>query len=162
MSLIDIFTAILLCVSLLILTLITFSNPLIMVGQRLIDAAQINVGSFIRVFERDGDRLFVIEPEGVLLYNTRGILYYYFEGGSSKRLCPNGEQAVVRISNSDIRLVNETGTYNITCTHTRSSNLYNHFRNDSLHWDTPLFSAHFTIIDIINYVIGEGYADLSR
>ncbi|UYE99138.1 MAG: pif-4 [Betabaculovirus sp.] len=107
--------------------------------------------------ERDGDRLFVIEPEQIVIYNTTGVLYYYFEGGASRRLCPNNEFAIVRFTTSDINLLNETGTYNVACTNTSSLNLYEHFVNNSARWDIPISNDPHSIIDIINSLITKGY-----
>lgn len=152
--------AILLCVTLLILLLCALHNPLVKIGETLTNAARVNVGPYIRVFERDGDRLFVVEPEQVVIYNTAGALYYYFEGGASKRLCPYREQAIVRVTSSDVRLINETGTYNISCTATNSSNLYNHFKTDSVQHQVPVFIDSVSVLDIINYLISEGFAKI--
>ncbi|QOD40043.1 pif-4 [Matsumuraeses phaseoli granulovirus] len=157
MSSTDMFTIIMLCVALLLSLLSTFSNPLIIIGRQISDALRVNVKPSINVFERDGDRLFVVEPEQIVLYNTAGVLYYYFEGGASKRLCPDKEQAIVRITNSDIGIINENGIYNITCTATNSVSMYNHFRNESSRWRIPAFNETHTIIDIINLLISGGY-----
>ncbi|ACZ63560.1 ODV-e28 [Pieris rapae granulovirus Wuhan] len=161
MSTIDIIAVFILGLALLILLLSTVNNPLIIVGKRLVNATQVNIGPYIQVLERDGDRLFVVEPDQIVLYNTAGALYYYFEGGASRRLCPNTEYAIVRFTNSDIGLINETGTYNITCTNTSSLSLYEHFMSDSYKWQTPILNQSHTIIDIINYIIVEGYAQIN-
>ncbi|UXX41884.1 pif-4 [Psilogramma increta granulovirus] len=157
MSSIDIITIVIIGLCLFFILLSTTVNPLIYVGQRILDASRVNVTPFIRVMERDGDRLFVIEPEQIILYNTTGVLYYYFEGGTSRRLCPNNEFAIVRFTTSDINLLNETGTYNVSCTNTSSLNLYEHFANDSATWDISIFTDPHSIIDIINNLITEGY-----
>ncbi|ABC61204.1 19KD [Choristoneura occidentalis granulovirus] len=157
MSSTDIFTVLIIGLSLIIILLSTRYNPLIYVAKRIIDANQINVGPYIRMFERDNDRLIVVEPEQIVMYNTAGALYYYFEGGASRRLCPINEFAIVRFTKPDIYLINETGTYNITCTTTSSLNMYGHFNNNSYSWNLPVFNDSHSIIDIINYLLSQGY-----
>ncbi|AAQ21675.1 unknown [Cryptophlebia leucotreta granulovirus] len=147
----------LLVIALIFLIVNTLDNPLIMIGTRLIESTRVKVGPFIHVLERDGDRLFVIEPEQTLLYNTAGLIYYYFEGGASRRFCPVGEQAIVRIGLTDIGLINENGIYNVSCTNTSSWDLYEHFKNDSFEWKLPTFYEKTSIIDIINELIRYGY-----
>nr|AIU36872.1 ORF89 [Cydia pomonella granulovirus] len=161
MSSTDMITVFLLGIALLILIVTTPANALILIGARLVDSTRVNVGAYIHVLERDGDRLFVVEPERALLFNTAGVLYYYFEGGASRRFCPAGEQAIVRIGTADIRLINETGTYNITCTGTGSLGLYEHFKSDSVEWQMPVYNDSNSIIDIINYLIRSGSAQIT-
>ncbi|AKN80806.1 ODV-E28 [Diatraea saccharalis granulovirus] len=156
MSSIDMLTVFFLVMGLIYLLLTTLYNPLILLGEHLVNTARVNVGPFINVLERDGDRLFLIEPEQVIIYNTAGVIYYYFEGGASRRLCPETERAIVRITQSDIRLINENGIYNISCTPILSHNLYSHFKNDSIEWQIPVLETSFTILDIINYLIING------
>lgn len=81
MSTIDIIAVFILGLALLILLLSTVNNPLIIVGKRLVNATQVNIGPYIQVLERDGDRLFVVEPDQIVLYNTAGALYYYLKVG---------------------------------------------------------------------------------
>nr|ARX71941.1 odv-e28 [Erinnyis ello granulovirus]ARX72071.1 odv-e28 [Erinnyis ello granulovirus] len=157
MSSIDIFTVVVIGLSLFFILLSTTVNPLIYVGENILNASRVNVHPFIRVMERDGDRLFVIQPEQIVMYNTAGVLYYYFEGGASRRFCPMNEYAIVRFTTSDINLLNETGTYNVTCSNTSSLNLYDHFNNDSFGWNVPILTDSYSIIDIINEMITQGY-----
>lgn len=147
------------CVSVLLLALTIYRhNPLNAAAMKLVEAARISVMPQIRVLERDGDRLFVVEPERVILYNTAGVLYYYFEGGASARLCPNSEFAVVRISKKEIPLINETGSFYITCTPVGSLSMYNHFNTNSFEVNVPLTEVRITLLDIINYLIETGLA----
>lgn len=152
----------LICVSLLILTLAIYRyNPLNAAAFQLVEATQVNVMPSIRVLERDGDRLFVVEPEQVVIYNTAGVIYYYFEGGASARLCPNNEYAVVRIGKKDISFINETGSFSITCTPISSLSMYNHFNTNSFEVNVPLKQIRFSLLDVINYLIETGLVRLT-
>lgn len=134
-------------------------NPLNAEARRLIETARIEVAPSIRIKQIDDDRLFVVEPEQSIIYNTAGVIYYYFEGGASGRLCPNNEYAVAKIGIPDIRLINENGTYNITCTTVGSLMLYNHFNSINPLDYTIRFpeDIKFNIIDVINFLITGGY-----
>lgn len=151
----------LICVTLFLLATSVYAyNPLIAVGDAIVRATRVQVAPSIRVLDRDRDRLFVVEPERSIIYNTAGALYYYFEGGASGRLCPHNEYALARLNPEDIRLVNETGTFNISCTRTSSLALQSHFENESLRATVPVPDIRFTIVDVINHLITEGYAHL--
>lgn len=143
-----------------IFLLVSVQNPLELVGRRLLEGVRVTVGPYIRVMERDGDRLFVVEPERVMLFNTAGTMYYYLEGGADTRMCPHGERALVRITTADIRMINETGAYNVTCTATDSLNLHDHFESDSYSWVIPIINNSYSIVDIINQLINGGYVHL--
>lgn len=154
----DIVTMFFLTLTILIISL--FNNPLNLVGKRIVESARIMIGPYIHVLQKENDRLFVINPEQSIIYNTAGALYYYFEGGASRRFCPQNEHAIVRIKLSDINLINENGTYNITCTTTSSMSMYDHFLNDASHWYLPIYISSYTIIDILNELIKTGMVEL--
>lgn len=143
-----------------ILILIFFNNPVTNVKNKILKATRVIVGPYIHIMERNNDRLFVIEPNQTVLYNTMGKLYYYFEGATSRSLCPNQESPVVRIAPVDINAININGIFNITCSPTTSLGLYNYFKSNSLQWSIPLFKYQHTIIDTINYLIHNGYVHL--
>ncbi|AEB00362.1 19k [Clostera anachoreta granulovirus] len=153
-------TTVLLLCTLLMLFLLMRRNPLSAAAKRFADEARVNVGPHVRVMERDGDRLCVVEPDKTVLYNSGGVLYYYFEGGASQRFCPLNEYAVVRFTIGDIVQINDTGIYNITCTQTSSLNMYNHFQNESMEQRALILSASYTTVDIINYLIKGGYVSI--
>nr|UYX49710.1 pif-4 [Darna trima granulovirus] len=159
MSSTDIFTAFLLITTLIILLISTLYNPLIFVGKKIADSARVGFGSHIKIFQNNDERLFVIEPDHIVLYNNKGVLYYYFEGGASRRFCPFREYAIMRLSYSDIGLINETGTYNITCTKTSSLTMQNYFESMSVNqYYVEGFNSNYTIIDVINFLISKGLA----
>ncbi|QBQ01631.1 odv-e28 [Hyphantria cunea granulovirus] len=137
---------------------IFFFNPFQVAAANIERSAQLTLFPRIIVYERGNDRLFVLEPERVVIYNTAGALYYYFEGGVSNRVCPLNEHAVVRIASTDINLINETGTYNITCTAINSLSLINHFANTALQHVVPIYDTQFTVLQVINFLIFHGYA----
>jgi len=152
----------LICVSLLILALALYrANPLTAAAYQLVQAARVNVMPSIRVLERDGDRLFVVEPEKTIIYNTAGALFYYFEGGVSGRLCPYNEFAVVRITGKEIALINETGSFYITCSTVGSWSMYNHFNGNAFEMEVAMKSTRFTLLDVLNYLIDSGLAQVT-
>ncbi|AAM70279.1 hypothetical protein [Phthorimaea operculella granulovirus] len=160
MSFIDMLTAILLILALVIALFSNLFNPLIRIGRQLVDTAHVNVGAYINVFQRDGDRLFIVEPDKVVMYNTAGVLYYYFEGGASRRMCPDGEQAVIKFTTNDIQSFNETGEYNISCTRINALTLIEHF-SESPSIRLPMPEDQFSALDVINKIIQFGYAKIN-
>ncbi|AAS82660.1 ORF78 [Agrotis segetum granulovirus] len=142
--------------ALLVITLLF--NPVEDFAAEMVEATVVNVLPLINVFEKGNDRLFVIEPEKSVIYNTHGALYYYFEGGVSGRLCPHNEYAVVRITAADIELINETGVYDIYCSPVGSRTIYSHFTSDSFRYQAILPKMTYTLLDVLNYLIETGFA----
>ncbi|AAP85712.1 ORF_75 [Adoxophyes orana granulovirus] len=141
-----------------ILLLFWYMNPLIILGNQLIRYGHVYLGPVVNVLERDNDKLIVIEPDDTVLLNTAGILYYYFEGGASQRMCPSNEYAVVRMARRDIVLINENNSYNIACTPTSALALKRHFESailSKLSFPIP-WDASYTVIDVINMLIDNG------
>ncbi|AAK85648.1 hypothetical protein [Epiphyas postvittana nucleopolyhedrovirus] len=109
------------------------------------------------------ERLFIIKPENVVLYNFDKTLYYYLD--SANVFCPN-EYSVTRFTRATIQTVNDTGVYSTACTSIGSLTLIEHFtglKNNSPDHTLVLDAAEqiqFTIMDIINYMIYNGFVDL--
>lgn len=136
-------------------------SPMTNFANQLVDTARVQVYPSIRVLERDGDRLFVLEPEKIIIYNTAGVLYYYLEGGASGRLCSENEFAIVRFGYKDINLINEDGSFNVSCTTASSLALYRHFeivKNDET--TIILRDLRLNVLHIINYIIKSGLAQI--
>lgn len=124
-------------------------------------------GTHVRIYDLSTpvrtERLFIIAPENVVLYNFDKTLYYYLD--SANVFCPN-QYTVTKFTGSTIRTVNETGVYSTACTSVGSLTLIEHFA--SLKNNTPdhtlVLDANeqiqFTIMDVINYLIYNGYVDL--
>ncbi|AAQ91725.1 unknown [Choristoneura fumiferana DEF multiple nucleopolyhedrovirus] len=109
------------------------------------------------------ERLFIIAPRNVVLYNFDKTLYYYLD--SANVFCPN-EFTVTRFTSATIQTVNDTGVYSTACTSVGSLTLIEHFaglKNNTPDHMLVLDAAEqiqFTIMDIINYLIYNGYVDL--
>ena len=124
-------------------------------------------GSFIQVYDlstpRRVERLFVLIPENIILYNFEGELFYYLESASV--FCP-AEFAVVRFDRNIISSINKSGLYTTTCTNINSLTLLDHFV--SLKNNVPdhliIFNVdeviNYTTLDIINMLIYDGYVYL--
>ncbi|AER41510.1 Per os infectio factor 4 [Epinotia aporema granulovirus] len=161
MSFMDILIVPLICVAMLVLTIsIFFFNPLQNTARYIRQAVDYTIIPSIDLYVKDNDRLFVVEPERSLIYNTAGAIYYYFEGGTSGRICPHNEHAIVRLTSKDIELINKNGVYNITCTNTSPVSLYNHFTNEGCFYRLPFYISRFTIIDLFNILIESGFAGM--
>nr|QNN89363.1 hypothetical protein [Spilarctia obliqua nucleopolyhedrovirus] len=124
-------------------------------------------GTHVRIFDLSTpartERLFIIAPENVVLYNFDKTLYYYLD--SANVFCPN-EYTVAKFTNASIRTVNDTGVYSTACTSVGSLTLIEHFiglKNNSPDHTLVLDAAEqiqFTIMDVINYLIYNGYVNL--
>ncbi|ACH69451.1 hypothetical protein D1Q00_gp090 [Trichoplusia ni granulovirus LBIV-12] len=148
------------CLCILLLGVYLYS-PLTNFANQLLLTTRVQVYPSIRVMERDGDRLFVLEPEQIIIYNTAGVLYYYLEGGASGRLCPENEFAIVRFDHNDINLINEDGSFNVSCTTTSSLSMYQHFNTIKIRETTiPLRDLDFNVLQVINFIIRRGYAKI--
>ncbi|AQQ80358.1 PIF-4 [Betabaculovirus altermyunipunctae] len=136
-------------------------SPLTNFANQLLETTRVQIYPSIRVLERDGDRLFVLEPEQIVLYNTAGVLYYYVEGGTSGRLCPENEFAIVRFDSNDISLINEDGSFNVSCTSTGSLSMYKHFEAVKYNETTVVLrDLQFNVLQIINFIIRTGLAEI--
>lgn len=124
-------------------------------------------GAFIEVYDLTVpparvERLFLIKPENVLLYNLDGTLFYYLE--SSSVFCPR-EFSLVRFTKNDIDAINESGVYNTVCTNVNSLVVLEHFLTikNNISDARILLSVDdisYTILDIINYLIYTGYVEI--
>ncbi|QEI03448.1 PIF-4 [Spodoptera cosmioides nucleopolyhedrovirus] len=108
------------------------------------------------------ERLFVIRPENVLLYNLDGTLFYYLE--SSSVFCPR-EFSLVRFNKNDIETINDSGIYNTVCTNVNSLVILEHFltlKNNVSDARILLTvdEIHYSILDIINYLIYLGFVQI--
>ncbi|AAL01769.1 unknown [Spodoptera litura nucleopolyhedrovirus] len=135
--------------------------------QKLIDdhADTTHFGVFVDVFdlslnENNIERLLLVRPENVIVYNVGDVVYYYLESGSV--LCPR-EFAVVRFTSDNIASINENGVFDTICTGVNSLSLIEHFM--TLKQGVPDVRAimsvetgeiNYSIMDIINYMIHNG------
>ncbi|ACI47442.1 PIF-4 [Spodoptera eridania nucleopolyhedrovirus] len=108
------------------------------------------------------ERLFVIRPENVLLYNLNGTLFYYLE--SSSVFCPR-EFSLVRFNKDDIFAINDSGIYNTVCTNVNSLVILEHFltlKNNvaDVRILLTVDEIHYSILDIINYLIHLGFVQI--
>lgn len=120
-------------------------------------------GAFIDIYDlsttKQIERLFVIKPENVILYNVGGILYYYLQ--SSSVFCPK-EFSLVRFTRLDIEAINKNGLYSTLCTNVNSLVVTEHFL--TLKNNIPdhriiltVDEINYTALDIINLLIYTGY-----
>ncbi|AHD25548.1 pif4 [Choristoneura murinana nucleopolyhedrovirus] len=126
-------------------------------------------GTHVRIYDLSTpartERLFIIVPENVVLYNFDKTLYYYLDSGNV--FCPN-EYTVAKFTSATIRTVNDTGVYSTACTSVGSLTLIDHFvglKNNSPDHILVLDAAEqiqFTIMDIINFLIFNGYVNLNN
>ncbi|AJD09219.1 occlusion-derived virus envelope protein [Condylorrhiza vestigialis mutiple nucleopolyhedrovirus] len=124
-------------------------------------------GTYVQIYDLSTpartERLFIIAPENVVLYNFDKTLYYYLD--SANVFCPN-EFTVTKFTSATIQTVNDTGVYSTACTSVGSLTLIEHFaglKNNTPDYMFMLDAAEqiqFTIMDIINYLIYNGYVDL--
>lgn len=146
-----------------------YLNPYRTRVEKLISDHQstLQFGAYIDVYDLSSppdrvERLFIIRPENVLLYNLNGTLFYYLE--SSSVFCPQ-EFSLVRFTKNDIETINDTGVYNTVCTNVNSLVVLEHFltvKNNltDLRIVLSVDQIDYTILDIINYLILLGYVQI--
>lgn len=126
----------------------------------------LHYGAFIDVFDlslpQRTERLFVIRPENVVLYNVHGALFYYLE--SSSVFCPR-EFSIVRFTRNDIDAINTSGQYATVCTSVNALTILEHFltlKNNIADEQLILTvdEINYTILDIINVLIYTGYVEI--
>ena len=129
-------------------------------------ANTLHFGAFVDVYDLSTptqvERLFIIRPENVVIYNYDGTLFYYLESASV--LCPR-EHAIVRFTRADIEAINESGLFNTVCTNVNSLALVEHFLTlkeglSDARIILSLEEIHYSILDLINMLIYTGYAYL--
>lgn len=127
-------------------------------------------GTYIQIYDLSTpvrtERLFLIAPENVILYNFDKTLYYYLD--SANVFCPN-EFSVTKFTKDSIRIINDTGIYSTVCTSVSSLTLLEHFvtlKNNVPDHVLVLNVAdeqiQFSILEIINYLIYNGYVDMQE
>nr|AMQ36032.1 PxGV-Torf69 protein [Plutella xylostella granulovirus] len=158
----DILIQIIVCVSIFILIIVIYYfNIFNLYRLKIKRSAYLDIQPHIKLMSRDNERLFLINPERVVIYNPGDVIYYYFEGGVSQRVCPDKEYAVVRISGTDIKMINQSGVYNVACTGISSLSLLNNFSETVSQQNIPIADARFTLLDILNFLIANGYASVA-
>jgi hypothetical protein len=130
-------------------------------------ADTLQFGAYIDIYDLTvppdrAERLFLVRPENVVLYNTNGALFYYLE--SSSALCPR-EFALVRFSKAEIEAVNESGAFSTACTNVNSLTVLEHFvalKNNEPDERVALSldAIDYSILDIINALIAGGLAQV--
>ncbi|AYN45021.1 pif-4 [Alphabaculovirus alterspexiguae] len=161
-------TVAILCLFVYLIALL-YLNPYRTRVEKLINDHQstLQFGAYIDVYDLSAppdrvERLFIIRPENVLLYNLNGTLFYYLE--SSSVFCPQ-EFSLVRFTKSDIQTINDSGVYNTVCTNVNSLVVLEHFltvKNNltDLRIILSVDQINYTILDIINYLILLGYVQI--
>ncbi|AFL64933.1 odv-e28 [Mamestra brassicae multiple nucleopolyhedrovirus] len=150
---------------LVFLVALLYLNPYRNDAKKLVHdhAHTLQFGAYIEIYDLSTparvERLFVIKPENVILYNLDGALFYYLE--SSSVFCPR-EFSLVRFSRDEIRSVNESGLYNTVCTNVNSLVVLEHFLTlkNNVSDERILLTVdeiHYSILDIINLLIYTGY-----
>ncbi|ANF29697.1 pif4 [Catopsilia pomona nucleopolyhedrovirus] len=125
-------------------------------------------GTYIQIYDLStparAERLFIIAPENVVLYNFNKTLYYYLD--SANVFCPN-EFSVTTFTTNTIKTINETGVYSTACTSVGSLTLVEHFvtlKNNvpdhTLVLNVVDKQIQFSILEVINYLIYHGYVQL--
>ncbi|QEI03616.1 PIF-4 [Rachiplusia nu nucleopolyhedrovirus] len=126
-------------------------------------AHTLQYGAYIDIYDlstsKRTERLFVIKPENVLIYNVDGTLYYYLE--SSSVFCPQ-EFSLVRFSRADIQAINNSGLYSTVCSNVNSLVVLEHFLTlkNNIPDDRIVLSVdeiNYTILDVINLLIYTGF-----
>jgi Baculovirus 19 kDa protein conserved region len=146
-----------------------YLNPYRNNAQRLIEdhSNTLKFGAYVEIFDLSTstqvDRLFIIRPENVILYNYNGSLFYYLD--SSNVFCPR-EFSLVRFNKSEIRSINETGLFNTVCTNVNSLVILEHFitLKNNISDENIILTVdeiEFSILDIINLLIYRGYVQLN-
>ncbi|ACI28786.1 putative occlusion-derived envelope protein ODV-E28 [Agrotis ipsilon multiple nucleopolyhedrovirus] len=168
MSSVVIATVAILCLLIYLISLL-YLNPYRTEAAKLVHDHKrtLQFGAYIEVYDLSVsadrvERLFVIKPENVILYNLDGTLFYYLE--SSSVFCPR-EFSLVRFNKNDIGAINESGLYNTVCTNVNSLVVLEHFltlKNNIADARILLTvdQINYTILDIINYLIYHGYVQI--
>ncbi|QWO71628.1 per os infectivity factor 4 [Orgyia pseudotsugata single capsid nuclopolyhedrovirus] len=160
-------SAAILCM-LIFLVILRFLNPYRKEVAKLIrdHANTLHFGAYIDVYDlslpQRTERLFLVRPENVVLYNVDGTLFYYLE--SSSVFCPR-EFSIVRFTKTDIEAVNANGVYSTVCTNVNSLTILEHFiaLKNNVPDERLLLSVdeiNYSILDIINLLIYTGYVDI--
>jgi hypothetical protein len=125
-------------------------------------------GSSIQIYDLSTpartERLFLLTPENVILYNFNKTLYYYLD--SANVFCPN-EFSVTKFTRETITTINNSAVYTTVCTPVSGLTLLEHFvslKNNipdhTIILDVHTYQIQFSILEIINYLIHYGYVDL--
>jgi Baculovirus 19 kDa protein conserved region len=147
------------------LTILFYLNPYRNETKKLIldHANTLQFGAYVDIYDLSTpqrmERLFIIRPENVVLYNIDGTLFYYLE--SSSVFCPN-EFSIVRFTKSDIETINTSGIYSTMCTNVNSLTVIEHFLTlkNNIADKSVIFNVeeiHYSILDMINVLISDGY-----
>ncbi|AKC91681.1 pif4 [Lambdina fiscellaria nucleopolyhedrovirus] len=153
---------------LIFLMALHYLNPYRNATDKLVQdhAATLQFGAYIDVYDLSlsgqTERLFVVRPENVVLYNTHGVLFYYLE--SSSVFCPR-EFSIVRFSKKDIEAINNSGLYATVCTSVNSLAVVEHFitLKNNLADDRVILNVdqiNYSVLDIINLLIKTGYVEI--
>ncbi|RTL86036.1 hypothetical protein EJV44_24780, partial [Ancylobacter aquaticus] len=115
---------------LLLMVVIFLLNPINVAADNVIasHADSLHFGSYVEVFDlsfnNNVERLFLVNPENIVIYNNNGLIFYYLD--SSSVLCPH-EFSLLRLSKSDIKSINESGIFPTVCTNVNALSLLEHF-----------------------------------
>lgn len=130
----------------------------------------LSFGALVQIYDLSTpnrtDRLFIIAPENVILYNYDKTLYYYLD--SANVFCPN-EYTVTTFTTNSIQTINDTGVYSTICTSIGSLSLVEHFvssKNNvpdyTIVFDIANKEIQYSILDVINYLIYNGFVNVSH
>jgi Baculovirus 19 kDa protein conserved region len=126
----------------------------------------LHFGAYVDVYDlstpRRVERLFIVRPENVVLYNVGGALFHYLESASV--LCPR-EFAIARFTRDDIASINDSGLFTTLCTNVNSLALVEHFLvlKEGQSDERIILSVdeiHYSVLDLINLLIYSGYVQL--
>jgi len=125
-------------------------------------------GTYIEVYDihteypPNTERLLLIRPENVILYNGGGELYYYLE---STNVNCGTEHSLIKFNRYTIDTFNDTGLMPISCTNVNALSLVDYFlqmKNGVSDYNIILEpnNIHYSIVDIINLVIQTGFVQM--
>jgi hypothetical protein len=145
-----------------------FLNPYRNAAEKLVNdhAHTLQFGAYVDIYDlttnATAERLFVIRPENVILYNLNGALFHYLN--ASNLMCPH-EFSLVRFTRADIDTINDDSLYTIVCTNVSALTVLEHFitlKNNIADHRIILNpdAINYSVLDIINLLIYGGFVHI--
>nr|ANW12255.1 pif-4 [Malacosoma sp. alphabaculovirus] len=153
---------------LVFLVTLLFLNPYRNAAEKLIHdhAYTLQFGAYIDIYDLTTnatvERLFVIRPENVVLYNLNGALFHYLN--TSNLMCPH-EFSLARFTRAEIDTINDDNLYTVVCTNVSALTVLEHFvtlKNNIVSHRIILDpdTINYSVLDIINLLIYGGFVHI--
>lgn len=133
----------------------------------------LSYGSYIDIYDassvNDDDkvmtqRLFIVRPENLILYNYGRTVYYYLQNPVGVR-CHGTAHPTIRFDEAAIKQMNETGKSQVVCVNSSSLRLVDYFvnlkggRSDAVVL-LEVEAINYTVLEMINLLVERGLCQM--